>query len=170
MAEDSLPGIGTIITSGVKGIGEVFANIVEKFKADPTKVAELTADLETAKLNASLEAERIANDAEKIRAGELEATVKDMQSARDREIQIANSDKAPMINKIIQPIMALVIVVSTFTIWALILFRHYEPKTDEAIIIGALTTLCGGVVNYYFGSSSGSAQKSKQLDKLSNQQ
>lgn len=169
MAADGLPGIAGLIEGGIKGVGDIFGNIIEKFKADPTKVVELQADMEQAKISAGLEAQRIANTAEQIRAGELEATIKDMQSARDREIAIATSDKAPIINKIIQPLMALIIVAATFTIWAMILFRHYEPKTDEAIIIGALTTICASVVNYYFGSSSGSAQKSKQLDKLANQ-
>lgn len=99
---------------------------------------------------------------------ELELQLKDMGDARNREIQIATSDKAPVLNKIIQPIIALVVVLSTLGIWALILFRHYEPKTNESIIIGALTAIATGVINYYFGSSSGSASKSKQLDSMMN--
>lgn len=98
---------------------------------------------------------------------ETEMLLKDMSDARNREIQIATSDKAPLINKIIQPILALFIVIATLTIWALILFRNYEPKTNEAMIVGALTTLAANVLSYYFGSSTGSKSKQEQLDKMS---
>lgn len=99
---------------------------------------------------------------------ETEAYLKDMDSARAREIAIATADKAPALNKLISPILALVVVVSTLLIWALILFRHYEPKNSESMIIGALTAICGGVINYYFGSSVSSANKSKQIETIIN--
>jgi len=96
------------------------------------------------------------------------AYLADTANARQREIEIAKDEHTPLINKIITPILALIIVVSTFSIWGMILFRHYEPKGSESMIIGALTTICAGVVGYYFGSSSGSHAKSKQLDKIQN--
>jgi hypothetical protein len=37
----------------------------------------------------------------------LEANVKEMQSARDREVQIATSEFAPMLSKIVTPLLAL---------------------------------------------------------------
>lgn len=97
---------------------------------------------------------------------ETEATLKDMDSARNREIAIVTSDKAPLLNKVIQPILALIIVGATLIIWALILFRNYEPKTNEAMIIGSLTTLTGMTLSFYFGSSTGSAAKAKQIENM----
>jgi hypothetical protein len=38
---------------------------------------------------------------------QLEAQVKEMQSARDREVQIATSEFAPMLSKIVTPLLAL---------------------------------------------------------------
>jgi hypothetical protein len=92
----------------------------------------------------------------------------DRANARKRESDIVTSENAPILNKIVQPILALVIVGSTIIIWALILFRNYEPKVNEAMIIGALTTMSANVLQYYFGSSSGSKQKSDQLDQMRN--
>lgn len=99
---------------------------------------------------------------------QLEIQMKDMENSRNREIQIATSDKVPMLNKIVTPILALIIVCSTLAIWAMILFRRYEPKSSESMIIGALTTLSAGVISYYFGSSLSSNNKSKTIDNFIN--
>src|SRR3990170_3268640 len=48
---------------------------------------------------------------------EADAYLKDMADARSREIQITTSDKVPVLNKVITPILALIVVVSTFGIW-----------------------------------------------------
>jgi hypothetical protein len=45
--------------------------------------------------------------AQKGQLAELEANVKEMQSARDREVQIATSEFAPMLSKIVTPVLAL---------------------------------------------------------------
>ncbi len=97
---------------------------------------------------------------------QMDIQAKENESARKREIEIATNDKAPLLNKIITPILALIIVCSTLIIWALILFRHYEPKSSESMIIGALTTLSAGVISYYFGSSLSSHNKDKQLNSM----
>ena len=99
---------------------------------------------------------------------ELELTLADTSNAREREIQIAKDEHTPLINKIVTPVLALFIVGCTFTIWALILFRNYEPKSSESMIIGSLTTICASCISYYFGSSTGSHAKQKQLDKMQN--
>ncbi len=97
---------------------------------------------------------------------QMDIQAKENDSARAREIAIATSDKAPLLNKIITPILALIIVCSTLVIWALILFRNYEPKSSESMIIGALTTLSAGVISYYFGSSLSSHNKDKQINNM----
>jgi hypothetical protein len=97
---------------------------------------------------------------------QMDIQAKENESARKREIEIATNDKAPLLNKIITPILALIIVCSTLIIWALILFRHYEPKSSESMIIGALTTLSAGVISYYFGSSLSSHNKDKKINDM----
>lgn len=92
--------------------------------------------------------------------------LQDMQNARQREIELAKDEHTPLLNKIITPVLAIFIVAVTFTLWGMILFRHYEPKSSESMIIGSLTTICCAVIQYYFGSSSGSHSKQKQLDKM----
>lgn len=92
----------------------------------------------------------------------------EMDSARKREIDIANSAQAPLLNKIITPVLALLVLGSTFIFWYIIIFKDLNPQKEILIsgIIGSLTTISMGVIGYYFGSSIGSKDKQTQLDKL----
>ncbi len=99
---------------------------------------------------------------------ELEAHVKEMQSARDREIQIATSQHAPLLNKIVTPVLALGTVALTFVLFGIVLFADVKPESKDIIIyvLGALTSAVTMVLGYYFGSSQGSKEKSAQIDEL----
>jgi hypothetical protein len=68
------------------------------------------------------------------------------------------------------PILAMLILGSTFIFWYIIIFKDIEKEKEVLIsgIIGSLTTVSMGVVGYYFGSSIGSANKQSQIDKYIN--
>jgi ABC-type siderophore export system fused ATPase/permease subunit len=98
---------------------------------------------------------------------QLEVYQKEMDSARNREIQIAVADKAPLINKIVTPILALSVVALTFILFYILMFKQVGNEKDIIIyVLGVLSAVCTQVVSYYFGSSQGSAQKQSQIDKL----
>jgi len=106
--------------------------------------------------------------AQKGQLAELEAHVKEMDSARKREIEIATSEFAPTINKIVTPILALGTVGLTFLLFGIIVFAEVKPEAKDIIIyvLGALTSAVTMVLGYYFGSSAGSKEKSLQLDEI----
>jgi hypothetical protein len=95
---------------------------------------------------------------------------KEMASARDREVQISTSDKAPLINKVALPVLAVFITFGFFGILAyMLLYNVPVPNKDVLnIMLGSLGTAWLSVVMYYFGSSSGSADKSRQIEVLTN--
>jgi hypothetical protein len=99
---------------------------------------------------------------------QLESHVKEMQSARDREIQIATSSAAPMLNKIVTPVLALGTVGLTFILFGVIIFVDVDSDSKDILIyvLGALTSAVTMVLGYYFGSSAGSKEKSQQLDEI----
>jgi hypothetical protein len=99
---------------------------------------------------------------------ELEANVKEMQSARDREVQIATSEFAPMLSKIVTPVLALGTVGLTFILFGVIIFVDVDTDSKDILIyvLGALTSAVTMVLGYYFGSSAGSKEKSMQLDDI----
>jgi hypothetical protein len=79
----------------------------------------------------------------------------DRDSARKNEMALATSENAPILNKSVTPILALVIVVA----WGFIqyhLLTHIVPDVMREIIIRVLGTLDGALVmvlSYYFGAS-----------------
>jgi hypothetical protein len=99
---------------------------------------------------------------------QLEAQVKEMQSARDREVQIATSANAPTLNKIVTPLLALGTVGLTFILFGVIIFVDVDTDSKDILIyvLGALTSAVTMVLGYYFGSSAGSKEKSAQLDDI----
>ena len=100
---------------------------------------------------------------------QLEVYQKEMDSARNREIQIATADKAPLINKIVTPLLALGVILLTFILFYVLMFKQVGNEKDIIIyVLGVLSAISTQIISYYFGSSQGSAQKQKQLDKLIN--
>lgn len=106
--------------------------------------------------------------AQKGELAQIEAHVKEMQSARDREVQIATSEHAPLINKIVTPVLALGTVVLSFVLFGVIIFVDVQSESKDIIIyvLGALTSAVTMILGYYFGSSVGSKEKSLQLDEI----
>ena len=119
--------------------------------------------------NAKAEAQaKLMEMAQKGQLAELEAMGKEMESARNREIQIATSEFAPMLNKIVTPILALGTVALTFILYGIIIFTDVDEQSKDILIyvLGALTSAVTMVLGYYFGSSAGSKEKSAQIDDL----
>jgi len=148
------------------GLLEGVSSIISRVKADPTKVAEIEQELEELKFNHLQEMAKLDLEADKIEADLEKAYLADKDSARDREIQIATSEKAPLLNKIITPLLAILILGSTFIFWYILIFVDITKDKEILLsgITGSLTTLSMGVVGYYFGSSQSSANKQKQIE------
>lgn len=152
--------IKNLFTGGASKIIETVSETVDKFVM--TKEEKEAAKLELEKaINSHIEAMEV--EATK----QMEIQAKENDSARQREIDIATSDKAPMLNKIISPLLALLILGSTFLFWYIMIFKDINKDKEILVsgVIGSLTTLSMGVVGYYFGSSIGSANKQAHIER-----
>ena len=138
--------LGAILSIGEK--------VLDKVMPDPNAKAEAQA--------------KLMEMAQKGQLAELEAMGKEMESARNREIQIATSEFAPMLNKIVTPVLALGTVALTFILYGIIIFTDVDEQSKDILIyvLGALTSAVTMVLGYYFGSSAGSKEKSSQIDDL----
>ena len=138
--------LGAILSIGEK--------VLDKVMPDPNAKAEAQA--------------KLMQMAQQGQLAELEAMGKEMESARNREIQIATSEFAPMLNKIVTPVLALGTVGLTFILFGVIIFVDVDAESKDILIyvLGALTSAVTMVLGYYFGSSAGSKEKSQQLDEI----
>ena len=137
--------------AAILSIGE---KVLDKVMPDPGAKAEAQA--------------KLMEMAQRGQLAELEAHIKEMESARNREVQIATSEHAPLLNKIVTPVLALGTVVLSFALFAVIIFVDVQAESKDIIIyvLGALTSAVTMILGYYFGSSVGSKEKSSQLDDI----
>lgn len=94
-----------------------------------------------------------------------EIDARDRDSARNREIEIATSEKAPMINKVVTPLLALGVVGLSFVLFSILIFVQVKPEAKDILIyiLGVLSAAVTQILSYYFGSSQGSKDKEQQL-------
>ena len=125
---------------------------------------------------------RLQLEDNKLSLEETKAYLADVDSARKTQSSILTSPDAPWFAKAVQPALALLIVIATILLFALFVYwsgDHYvlrdgkmisEPtlnSTQKDIVIyilGVLSAAITQILGYYFGSSAGSAEKSKSLN------
>lgn len=136
----------------------------------PDMSSEDLARVQMAAMEHEEELLRLKLEENKLDLQELELYLKDTDSARDREIQIATSDKAPLLNKIITPVLALGVISLTFILFGVVMFDNNpvdSTRKDVLIyILGVLSAISTQIVSYYFGSSQGSKDKADQLKQV----
>jgi len=141
----------------VDSVGSVLDNLVttkeEKMTLDnEIKKAEMAYQLEIAKLN--------------LEQTKLDYT--DRDSARTNQTAVQTSANATTLSKNIASYLAIAATVLCFALFFLMLFSDSilcktADKQIITYILGVLSALLTQVYSYYFGSSSGSADKNKTL-------
>jgi hypothetical protein len=137
--------------AAILSIGE---KVLDKVIPDPAAKAEAQA--------------KLMEMAQKGELAQLDFQAKEMDSARQREVQIATSEFAPTLNKIVTPLLALGTVALTFLLYAVIIFVDVDEQSKDILIyvLGALTSAVTMVLGYYFGSSAGSKEKDQKIKDL----
>ncbi|WP_062265735.1 hypothetical protein [Endozoicomonas arenosclerae] len=104
---------------------------------------------------------------------EKQAYLADTASARTHQSRVQESEHGSWLSKNIQPLLALFIIGVTFYMFWWVIDRGDAKLGEDNVmkdiiiyILGALTTVSTQVASYFFGSSQGSAEKHKQLAKL----
>jgi hypothetical protein len=139
---------------GLDSILNIGGKLIDKLIPDPE--AQAKAQMELAKMAQEGELTKIANE------------IKDRSDARNRELQIATSDAAPMLNKLVTPILALGSVILSFSLFAVLIFIDVKAEAKDILIyiLGVLSAAVTQILSYYFGSSSGQADKEEKLKEL----
>ena len=148
-----------------KGKKVVEENLGVELKPDMSP--EDLAKIQIAQMEHEEELLKLRLEEDKLDLAELELRLKDTNSARDREVQISTSDKAPLLNKIVTPVLALSILILTFVLFGVVMFDDTPVEASRKdiliYILGVLSAIASQIVSYYFGSSAGSKEKTDAL-------
>ena len=118
----------------------------------PDMSPEDLARVQIAQMEHEEELLKLRLEEDKLDLAELEMRLKDTNDARQREVQIATSDKAPLLNKIITPVLALGILGLTFVLFGIVMFDNtpVEASRKDILIyvLGVLSAVSTQVAAY----------------------
>lgn len=161
-------GLG-LVANAVMAKGKEFVEDKLGVKLAPDMSPEQVAQIKIAEMQHEEELMRLRLEENKLDLEELGMRLKDTDSARNREIAVATSKDAPLLNKVITPILALSILLITLVLFSIVMFQDApldSSRKDVLIyILGVLSAISTQIVSYYFGSSQGSKDKSEALEK-----
>jgi hypothetical protein len=92
----------------------------------------------------------------------------DRDSARKAYAEVATSQYSTKLDKAVVPILALGTVSLAFLLIGILMFRDVPQDQQQMIIfaLGFITSSAGQVLSFYFGSSQGSKDKTKEIEGL----
>lgn len=152
-----------LVANAVQAKGKEWVEKKLGVELKPDMSSEDLAKVQIAQMEHEEELLRLRLEEDKLGLAELEMRLKDTDSARNRETVIATSKDAPLLNKIVTPVLALMLLGVTFILFGVVLFDQtpVDPSRKDILIyiLGVLSAVATQVVSYYFGSSAGSKAK-----------
>lgn len=155
-----------LFSTGAGSLVEAVGNAIDK---------NITSDEERRALENELTKAALQHDLEMAKLGlqEKQGVLADTADARANQSRVQESEHASWLAKNVHPILAIGILLLTFFMYWYIVFDNgttmkANPQMKDIVvyILGALTTVATQVVSYFFGSSSGSADKTRTLNAL----
>jgi hypothetical protein len=143
-------GIDTILSIGEKIIDRVLPDPEQKAKAQ-LDLQELAQKGELAHIQADID--------------RFKAEVEDRDSARKAHAEVATSANSTQLDKAVVPLLALGVVGLAFMLIAVLMFVDTPDNQQQLVIfaLGFVTSAAGQVLSFYFGSSQGSKDKTKEI-------
>jgi hypothetical protein len=92
----------------------------------------------------------------------------DRDSARKAYAEVATSANATKLDKAVVPVLALGTVALAFSFIGILMFKDVPVDQQQMVIfaLGFITSSAGQVLSFYFGSSQGSKDKTKEIEGL----
>ena len=156
--------ITKLFSGGAGNIVESIGNALDNLVTTKEEKMTLENEIKKAEMQYNLELK-------KLNIAEEELFLKDVQSARTREVDIQSNQNASTLGKNISSYLAIAATVLCFAMFFTLIIKNdilSDPKNaalkDIVIyILGVLSALLTQVYSYYFGSSSGSADKTRTI-------
>lgn len=145
-------GASTLVDS----VGKVLDNVV----TTKEEKMQLENEIRKSEIQFQLEMKKLSNEEQRM-------IMDDINSARNREVQIQTSENASKLAKSVSPILAFGTTLLTMLFFYILVFKPNSISADSKeivlYILGVLSAILTQVYSYYFGSSAGSADKAKTI-------
>lgn len=155
--------LSTIFSSGAANLVDKVGQVLDDVITTKEEKGQLDNEIKKAEMQFEI-------DMRKMSIEEKRMVIEDTGNARNREIQVAQSEHATKLSKNVNAYLALGTVVLIFILFYILVFKPKsvsEGSKDVVLyILGALSAILTQIYSYYFGSSSGSAAKDLTINKL----
>lgn len=155
--------ITNLFSGGASNVVDSIGNILDNVVTTKEEKMALENEIRKAELQYNIEFRKLDIEEESL-------FLKDTQSAREKERDIQSNPNATNLGKNISSYLAITATLLCFGMFFTIVFfpksindKNNQFKDIVIYILGALTALLSQVYSYYFGSSSGSADKGRTL-------
>ena len=156
-----------LFSGGVSTLVDSVGNVLDKVVTTKEEKMQLEIEMRKSEMQFQLDMKKLSNEEQQMILG-------DISSARQREVQMMNSENATKLNRNLMPIMALGTITLVLSLFFVLVFTptiiQSESKEIVMYILGVLSAVLSQVYGYYFGSSAGSAEKSRTLAEMQNKQ
>jgi len=154
-----LKGVAPVLATAVAGPagGAAVGWIADKLGIDDSTVEGVTAAL-TGNPEMAMKLKELDLEYAKLE-------VQDRDSARQAYAAVATSQYSTHIEKMVVPILALGTVALAFIFIGILMIKDVPTDQQQMVIfaLGFITSSAGQVLSFYFGSSQGSKEKTKEI-------
>lgn len=155
--------LSTIFSGGAANLVDKVGQVLDDVITTKEEKGQLDNEIKKAEMQFEIDMRKMSID-------EKRMVIEDTGNARNREIQVAQSEHATKLSKNVNAYLALGTVVLIFILFYILVFKPKsvsEGSKDVVLyILGALSAILTQIYSYYFGSSSGSAAKDLTINKL----
>ncbi len=164
----------SIITDLNSGNGEhpvdTVGAVMDTVASSPDSKAAFDNEMQKAEMDYKQESAKLVLEEEKLNLEHEKLNNVDRGRASDAQIAMVSNPGATKLNKNIAPILALIATILCFLLFCILMFNpNAVDKSRQQIltyILGVLSAVLSQVFSYYFGSSSGSADKNRTITSM----
>ena len=150
----------TLFSGGANTLVDTVGEVLDNVTTTKEEKMQLENEIRKSEIQFQVEMKKLSNEEQRM-------IIDDIGNARQREAQVQTSENATKLSKNVSPYLALGTTFITLLLFFILIFRPGTvPESSKEIILyilGVLSAILSQIYSYYFGSSAGSADKSRTI-------
>ena len=152
-----------LFSGGAGKLVDSVGSVLDKVVTTKGEIMQQELEMKKAELQYQLDSKRLGVEEQK-------NVLQDVDSARQRSTAVETNVNASSLSKNIGSYLAITTTLLTFVLFYIVIFRNEtikaEVKDVVIYVLGVLSTILTQVFSFYFGSSQGSVDKNKIIERM----